>query len=175
MATNPDGALGGAYQPKTDYDRTGATDSNGTYATATLTSATLTGTTSIGAGATLTSPTLTNPVINGASGVGNVVLYAADGAVSLASQIGIITKAGSACLLSVAAPGASGVGLRITLTSNSAFAHVITFTGATLRDGVTGSKTTVTMTAFAGSSLTVVGASATIWLVESVNVLTSIA
>ncbi len=103
----------------------------------------------------------------------NVILYAADGALTLVSQTAVITKAGSACLLSIAAPGVAG--LRLVITSNSAFAHVITFTGATLWDGTTGANTTVTMTAFQGSSLTVVSASATIWLVESQNTLTSIA
>ncbi len=156
-------SIGGAYLPKRSYNRTGATDTGGTYAAATFTTA------------TVTSATLTAPVINGPTGLDNVVLYAADGAVTLTKQIGIITKSGSACLLSVAAPGASGIGLRITLTSNSAFAHVLTFTGGTLWDGTTGANTTVTMTAFAGSSITVVGASATVWLVESQNTLTSIA
>lgn len=161
-------SIGGAYLPKRSYNRTGATDTGGTYATATFTSATMTGTTSIGAGATLTSPT-----INGATGAANVVLYAADGAISLASQYAIITKTSAACLLSVAAPGAAGI--RICISSNGAQAHVITFTGGTLWDGTTGANTTVTMTAFPGSTLTVVSASATIWLVESQNVLTSIA
>lgn len=166
-------STGGAYLPNADYTRTGATDTGGTYASPTITSPTITsptlsGTTTIGAGATLTSPT-----INGATGAANVVLYAADGAISLASQVAVITKTSAACLLSVAAPGAAGI--RITITSNGAQAHVITFTGGTLWDGTTGANTTVTMTAFPGSSLTVVSASATIWLVESQNVLTSIA
>jgi hypothetical protein len=158
-------SVGGAYLPKRSYTRTGATDTGGTYA-----SATLSGTTAIGTGATLTTP-----VINSPTGVDNVVLYAADGAITLTKQIAVITKTSAACLLSIAAPGASGVGLRITIASNGAQAHVITFTGGTLWDGTTGANTTVTMTAFPGSSLTVIGASATIWLVESQNVLTSIA
>lgn len=163
-------SIGGAYLPRRSYNRTGATDTAGTYASPTITSPTISGTSAIGAGATLTSP-----VLNGPTGLDNVVLYAADGAVSLTKQIAIITKTSAACLLSVAAPGASGIGLRITITSNGAQAHVITFTGGTLWDGTTGANTTVTMTAFPGSSITVIGASATIWLVESQNVLTSIA
>lgn len=42
---NPQGALGGTYNPLTDYDRTGATDTGGTYA-----SATFSGTTTLGSG-----------------------------------------------------------------------------------------------------------------------------
>jgi hypothetical protein len=122
--------------------------------------------------------TLTNKTLSGAIMVGSIstpISYSADGAISIASQHAIITKAGSACLLSLAAPGAAGVGVRILVTSNSDFAHVITFTGGTLWDGTTGANTTVTMTAFKGSSIVVIAASATIWLVESQNVLTSIA
>ncbi len=112
--------------------------------------------------------TLSNKSVNP-----NVVLYAADGALTLVSQTAIITKTSAACLLSIAAPGVAG--LRLVISSNGAQAHVITFTGGTLWDGTTGANTTVTMTAFPGSSIVVVSASATIWLVESQNVLTSIA
>lgn len=122
---------------------------------------------------TLTNKTLTAPVINDAVVVATPVLYSADGAITLATQNAIITKAGSACLLSVAAPGVAG--LRLMISSNSAFAHVITFTGATLWDGTAGANTTVTMTALQGSSITVFSASATVWVVESQNTLTSIA
>jgi hypothetical protein len=52
-------SLGGAYQPTRGYNRSGSSDSNGTY-----TSATLTGTTTIGAGATITSPTLASPSVS---------------------------------------------------------------------------------------------------------------
>lgn len=100
--------------------------------------------------------------------------YSADGAITLVSQVALLTK-GSAAAMTVAAPGAAGVGARITIVSGSNFAHVITFTGTTLGDGTTGLNLTVTMTAFIGSALTVIGNTATQWVVESQNNLTSIA
>lgn len=118
--------------------------------------------------------TLTNKTINGAAGVSNLITYAADGAISLTSQVALLTK-GSAAAMTVAAPGTAGIGARITIVSGSNFAHVITFTGGTLGDGTTGLNTTVTMTAFIGSSITVIGNTATQWVVESQNTLTSIA
>lgn len=57
-----DPSNGGAYVPRRNYTRTGATDSGGTYASATLTSPTLSGTTAIGSGATLTAPVLSGSV-----------------------------------------------------------------------------------------------------------------
>lgn len=162
-------SIGGAYLPRRSYNRTGATDTAGTYASPTITSPTITGTTSIAAGATLTSPT-----INGQTGTVNLVTYSADGAISLVSQVALLTKT-SAAAMTVAAPGTAGIGARITITAGSNFAHVITFTGGTLGDGTTGLNTTVTMTAFIGSTITVIGNTATQWVVESQNVLTSIA
>jgi len=79
-----------------------------------------------------------------------------------------ITK-GSAAAISVAAPGASGIGRRITITTTTDFAHVVTFTGTTLMDGTAGLNTTWTSTAVAGCSITFVGVSATRWAVVSFN------
>ncbi len=62
---NPQGALGGTYNPLTDYRRTGATDTGGTYASATLTSPTITGTTSIAAGLSVASPVVTGDASSG--------------------------------------------------------------------------------------------------------------
>jgi hypothetical protein len=123
---------------------------------------------------TLTNKTLTSPTINGQTGTVNLVTYPGDAAITLVSQVALLTK-GSAAAMTIAAPGAAGVGARITITAGSNFAHVITFTGGTLGDGTTGLNTTVTMTAFIGSSITVIGNTATQWIVESQNVLTSIA
>lgn len=123
---------------------------------------------------TLTSKTLTSPTINGAQGTENLLTYTGDGAITLTSQVALLTK-GSAAAMTVAAPGTAGIGARITIVSGSNFAHVITFTGGTLGDGTTGLNTTVTMTAFIGSSLTVIANTATQWVVESQNNLTSIA
>jgi hypothetical protein len=124
--------------------------------------------------ATLTNKTLTGPIINGQTGTVNLVTYTGDAAITLVSQVALLTK-GSAAAMTVAAPGAAGVGARITITSGSNFAHVVTFTGGTLGDGTTGLNTTVTMSAFIGSTITVIGNTATQWIVESQNNLTSIA
>lgn len=78
-----------------------------------------------------------------------------------------LTK-GSAAAISVAAPGVN-IGRRITILNGSDFAHVVTFTGTTLQDGTTGLNSTWTAAAFAGSSLTFRGVSATRWAVESFN------
>lgn len=94
--------------------------------------------------------------------------YVADGAVSIATQVAYLTK-GSAGAYTVAAPGAAGIGVRITLTTGTDFAHVTTFTGTTLQDGTAGANTTWTSAAVQGSSLTIVGVTATKWNVESFN------
>lgn len=100
--------------------------------------------------------------------------YAADAAITLTSQVALLTK-GSAAAMTVAAPGANGVGTYLVITSGSNFAHVITFTGGTLGDGTTGLNTTVTMTAFIGSSIVVYAISATTWVVLNQENLTSVA
>lgn len=97
--------------------------------------------------------------------------YTADGAIALTSGIHTIAKT-SAAAMTVAAPSNQD-GERLTLISNTAFAHVITFTGSTLHDGTTGANLTVTMTAFRGSALTFV-AVGSVWLLESSSNVTSI-
>lgn len=94
--------------------------------------------------------------------------YATDLAVTVASQVALLTK-GSAGAYTVAAPGTAGIGVQIELTAGSDFAHVVTFTGSTLKDGTTGAKITWTSAAFIGSSITVVGVTATQWVVVSKN------
>lgn len=106
----------------------------------------------------------TNDLTGGAA----FVTIAGDGAVALASGITLLTK-GSAAAITLAAPGATGIGLRITITTGSNFAHVVTFTGTTLNDGTAGANTTWTAAAVKGSSITVVGTTATEWNVESFN------
>lgn len=103
--------------------------------------------------------------------VSAVFNYTADGAIALVTGIHTIAKT-SAAAMTVAAP-ANQDGERLTIVSNTDFAHVITFTGATLLDGTTGANTTVTMTAFKGSSITVV-AVGTKWLLEVSSNVTSI-
>lgn len=97
--------------------------------------------------------------------------YTADGAIALKSGIHTIAKT-SAAAMTVAAPSGQD-GERLVIISNTDFAHVITFTGATLLDGTTGANLTVTMTAFKGSAITVV-AIGTKWLLESSSNVTSI-
>lgn len=117
---------------------------------------------------TLTNKTLTAPIINGAVSTRTFNTYAIDGAVTIVSQIAYLTK-GSAGAYTIAAPGAAGIGVELSFTSGTDFAHVVTFTGSTLKDGTTGAKVTWTSAAFIGSSLTIVGVTATQWVVVSKN------
>lgn len=117
---------------------------------------------------TLTNKTLTAPVLNAPVVVSPFNTYAVDGAISVASQVAYLTK-GSAGAYTLAAPGAAGIGVRITITSGSDFAHVVTFTGTTLQDGTAGANSTWTAAAVQGTSITVVGVTATKWNVESFN------
>lgn len=121
------------------------------------------GTTTIGTGATLTTPTITNPEITQPQ-----TSYTADGAVTITSHTALLGKS-SAAAMTLAAPGAAGVGKRITFTTITDFAHVVTFTGGTLWDGTAGANSTWTSAAVQGSSLTVEGISATKWNVVSFN------
>lgn len=112
---------------------------------------------------TLTNKTLTSPSV-----IEPFNTYAVDGAITVAPQFAYLTK-GSAGAYTLAAPGAAGIGVEITLTSGSDFAHVVTFTGTTLQDGTAGANSTWTAAAVQGSSLTVVGVTATKWNVVSFN------
>jgi hypothetical protein len=97
-----------------------------------------------------------------------------DGAIDISrNSITLLTK-GSAAAVTVAAPGAANIGRKITVLGGSDFAHVVTFTGSTLRDGTTGASVTWTSAAFQGSSLVARAISATTWNVE-VNILGVIA
>jgi hypothetical protein len=125
-------------------------------------------------GGTFTSPVLVSPVIVAPTGTENVIAYTADGAIAITNHVAYITKAGSAAAMTVAAPGA-GAGARITIVTGSAFAHVVTFTGATLNNGLTTPKTTVTFTAVIGSAITVIATTAGLWVLESSSNVTSIA
>lgn len=94
--------------------------------------------------------------------------YAVDGAVTVVPQTAYLTK-GSAGAYTLAAPGTAGIGTVITLSTGTDFAHVVTFTGTTLQDGTAGANSTWTAAAVQGSSLTVVGVTATKWNVVSFN------
>lgn len=104
-------------------------------------------------------------------GISTVTNYTADGAITIKSGVHTIAKT-SAAAMTVAAPSSQD-GTKMTIITNTDFAHVITFTGATLLDGTTGANTTVTMTAFKGSSIVVI-AVGTKWLLETSSNVTSI-
>lgn len=78
---------------------------------------------------------------------------AADGAIPLTTGVYRISKAGVAAL-TIASPAAADVGKKITVTSITANAHVITFTGNTLRGG-TAAVATATAAAQKGAGLTI--------------------
>jgi hypothetical protein len=82
---------------------------------------------------------------------GAVRAYSADGAISPSiSHTAVITKTGSAGVMTLAAPTRDGIVL--TVVGRTAFAHQVTATGL-IDDGVTGgSKNTLTLAAFAGAS-----------------------
>ena len=93
----------------------------------------------------------------------------ADGALVISEDGTYLLSKTSALALSVAAPGAINVGRRIRLIVGTDFAHVVTFTGSTLRDGTTGAKITWTTVAFTGCSLEIVAITALLWAVQSKN------
>jgi len=91
-----------------------------------------------------------------------ILALAVDGAIPIdVDRTYNITK-GSAAALTLAAPGAANVGRKITVRAGTNFAHVVTFTGGTLRGG-TAATATATTAAFAGSGFTAVAVSATVW------------
>ncbi len=98
-----------------------------------------------------------------------ITALAVDGAISTTiSRVYAITK-GSAIALTIAAPAASpgGDGAEITVTSDTAFAHIITFTGNKLDSGGTG-VLTATFNANKGASITFISYNAR-WKVLSAN------
>lgn len=94
---------------------------------------------------------------------------AADGAIDIDVDGETVITKGSAAAITVAAPGAKNIGRTRRVTTGSDFAHVVTFTGSTLKDGTTGAKITWTSPAFIGASLTFYAISATQWVVLSKN------
>lgn len=123
----------------------------------------------LGSTSTLTNKTLTAPVATEAVIRQAVTAYANDGAITIASGIANLSKAGVGAY-SVAAPSTQD-GTRITFVNTTANAHVVTFTGGTLWDGTDGANTTATFAAFPGASITVV-AIGVLWYVESLNAVT---
>lgn len=81
-----------------------------------------------------------------------LTVYTADGAIAVSAGTAVISKAGSAAAMTLAAPTALQNGIEIVLISGTAYAHVITATGL-IDDGVTGgAKNTVTLGAFVGAT-----------------------
>lgn len=99
------------------------------------------------------------------------VTLTADGAIPATASAVILAK-GSAIAATVAAPGASGIGRRLLITSATDFAHVVTFTGATLWDGTATANSTATFGVVQGASIEVHAISATKWNVVSLNAVT---
>lgn len=118
---------------------------------------------------TLTNKTLTAPVITAGVVTPAVTTVTGDGAITIASGVVLLTKAGVSAN-TVAAPSSQD-GTRMTITSTTANAHVVTFTGGTLLDGTDGANTTATFAAFPGASITVIAVGTT-WHVESLNAVT---
>jgi hypothetical protein len=99
-----------------------------------------------------------------------VVTLTASGAIPIGVDgTYVISVAGAPAAMTVAAPGADNVGREITLLTGTDFAHVTTFTGATLQDGTAGANSTWTAAAVQGCALTFVAVSATKWNVKSFN------
>jgi hypothetical protein len=99
-----------------------------------------------------------------------ITIQAVDGPIPILSGIVKLTK-GSVAAMTLGPPTAIQEGIELTITSGSAFAHVITATGL-LQNGVTGgAKSTMTMAAFIGARITLLAvmstAGAGFWHVKS--------
>ena len=102
---------------------------------------------------TLTAKTLTAPVLNGAKVTPNVETITGDGAITIQSGTVLLTK-GSAAAITLAAPSSQD-GTTITITSTTAFAHVITVTGG-MWDGTATTNTTATFPVVQGGAITLI-------------------
>lgn len=95
--------------------------------------------------------------------------YLVDGAITIKTGVGILTKA-TAGAYTLAAP-TNEDGVELTLVAGTAAAHVVTATGL-INDGVTGgAKDTATFGAFVGAAITLVSWNDE-WHVKSKNVVT---
>lgn len=87
-------SIGGGYNPKLNYDRTGSQDLGGTYSNPTFSG-------TVAGGATITAPTITSPVVTGTAGSGLIftktVLFTED-ATSVTHTGTIIIPAGATIL-----------------------------------------------------------------------------
>lgn len=102
---------------------------------------------------TLTNKTLTSPTLTGAKVTPNVETITGDGAITIQSGTVLLTK-GSAAAITLAAPSSQD-GTIITITSTTAFAHVVTVTGG-MWDGTATTNTTATFPAVQGGAITLI-------------------
>lgn len=113
-----------------------------------------------------TDDTADDAAIAAISALDTATAYVADGAIAIDKKSVALTKA-SAGAYTLAAPDATSK--PVDIVSNTAFAHVLTFTGDTLADGVAGSPhTTATFAAFKGASLRLVPYNG-LWHLVSIN------
>ena len=103
--------------------------------------------------------------VNVAQGVTNVL--AADGALTPNNSALYMVTKGSAAAITLAAPTAAGI--NITVSSDSAFAHVITATSL-IQDGTTGGPHSLaTFSAFPGATVHFVSSPSLLWNVVSLQ------
>lgn len=99
-----------------------------------------------------------------------VTYYKVDGAIDPTAGVAVLNK-GSAGAYTLAAPTAAQEGMKLVITSASAFAHVVTATGL-LNDGVTGGgKNAGTFGAFVGASIELIAVGLA-WNVMNLKVVT---
>lgn len=91
-----------------------------------------------------------------------------DGAIDITQSGTVTLSKGSAAAITIAAPGTGNIGVEKKIIANSAFAHVVTFTGGTLNSGAAGTATW-TAAAHAGSSVWIRAVDATHWSVIAQN------
>jgi len=175
-------SLGGAFDPKKDYELTGTVTVSGTLAvTGTATGAsgsalvTAAGTQTL-TNKTLTAPTvsaavLTTPTATGASISSAVTAYSADGAITKASGVALLTKAGVGAYTLALPTATTQDGMTIVLTSTTANAHVVTCANGFWAGETGGPFDKVTLAAFPGSSATLVAYQA-LWYVVSDQIAT---
>jgi hypothetical protein len=109
---------------------------------------------------------LINEIIDAVNTAVKVTAVSAAGAITIAQGIVAVT-ATSAAALTLAAPS-SVDGTIIRIVSTTAFAHKVTFTGGTLKDGTATAKTTATFAAYAGAQITVMAYGSNWYLIDSV-------
>lgn len=81
----------------------------------------------------------------------------------------VLARVGAVIAATMAAPGAANIGRRKVVTTNTAFAHTVTWPGAIVNDGTAGANTTFTAVAVPGCSFEVVAIDAAFWNVLSFN------